>query len=165
MTHRLTYFYLEPSTHNIFYPIFLYSELWCHRPHKYTHKQKDDERPTEDGNNERALAAYGPSERDVDNTPAWLKRQRNQQQQEESQQAQQQQQQTEDDDVTEVAGSWMGQIFEEDSPSKRHKLCVCKLARVLTTKLSLREMPLKTDSNLPAMSMRLGITDENEVQV
>lgn len=59
----------------------------------------------------------------------------------------------------------MGQIFEEDSPSKRHRVWVCKLARVLTTKLSLREMPLKTDSNLPAMSMRLGVTDENEVLI
>lgn len=163
--YRLTHNYrhicfLEPSTHNI-----LHSELWCHRPHQYTHKKKDDKKHAEHGTNEKALAAYGPSDRDVDNTPAWLKRQRNQQQQQELQQPKQQQQQPTDEETTEVVGSWMGHIFEEDSPSKRHKLWVCKLARVLTTQLSLREMPLKTDSNLPAMSMRLGVTDENEVSV
>lgn len=59
----------------------------------------------------------------------------------------------------------MNQTFAEDSPPKCTHLWVCKLAKVLTTKLSLREMPLNFDSNLPAMSMRLGSTDENEVQV
>lgn len=82
------------------------------------------------------------------------------------QQDQQQEQNAPDaNEEIEVIGSWSNTNFEEDSPSKRARLWVCKLVKALSAQLHIREMPLQTDSNLPAMSMRLGSSDDGEVQV
>lgn len=76
-----------------------------------------------------------------------------------------QQEPTDANEEIEVVGSWSNNNFEEDSPSKRARLWVCKLVTVLSAQSHVREMPLQTDSNLPAMSMRLGSSDDGEVQV
>jgi hypothetical protein len=131
------------SFHSIFYIL----ELWCHRPRSYKPNRQDNKKE------EKALATYQPpSPQNIDNTPAWMSHQ----------DQQQEQSATDANEEIEVVGSWSNTNFED---LNKYASGYAKLVKALSAQLHICEMPLQTDSNLPAMSMRLGSCDKGEVQV